>query len=148
MISPKKILIMCSMMACMQLVAEDKSYLSKEELRNPIAWFMINSYDTAVLYSVFYKLHEDPNDKTAKIATLKQELIDSGIPFTTLAYSKMAHSKQVNEVLAFFNDADKPTRSLIACFIDWRYNKERVYRMFGGIAGVLCLTAIINKCLT
>lgn len=144
----KKILIMCSMLMYIPVVAEDKSYISKSELSNPMAWFAINSYDTAVLYSIFFKLNEDPNDKTVKIATLKQELIDEGIPFVTLVYAKMAHSKQVNEVLAVFNEADRPVRILIVGFINASYNRDKVYRMCGGIVGALCVGAILNKLLS
>lgn len=144
----RKILVTCSMLAGFQAIADDKSYASKDELRNPISWFAINSYDTAVLYSIFFASHEDPNDKAVKIATLKQELIDDGIPFVTLAYAKMAHSKQVNEVLAFFNEADKPTRALITIFISVSYNRDKVYRMLGGVIGVLCLGVIVNKLLS
>jgi hypothetical protein len=67
----KKILIAYVMLVSMPLAAEFKLYAEKHEL---------SSYDIAVLYSVFYKLRQDPNDKTVKIATLNQELIDNGIP--------------------------------------------------------------------
>jgi hypothetical protein len=133
------------MFAGIQAIAEEKSYASKDELNNPISWLAINSYDIAVLYNIFFASHEDPNDKTVKIATLKQERIDDGIPFATLAYAKMAYSKQVNEVLAFFNEADKPTRALITLFINVSYNRDKVYRMLGGIVGILCLGVIVNK---
>lgn len=144
----KKILFACSMLMCVQLIAEDKAYISKSELSNPIAWFAINSYDTAVLYSIFFASHEDPNDTSVKIATLRQELIYDGIPFVTLTYAKMAHSKQVNEALAFFNEADKPTRALIIGFVNVSYNRDKIYRAVGGLVGMLCLTVIVNKLLS
>jgi len=147
-ISSKHILMTSLLLVSWHLVAKDKSYVSKSELSNPLAWFAIDGYDTAILYSIFFTSHEDPNDKAVKIAVLRQELINDGIPLMTLAYAKMAYNKQVNEVLSFFIDADKPTRELIVRFVDWSYNRDKIYRAVGGLTGVLCLALIVNQLLT
>jgi hypothetical protein len=139
-------LIAWGMLTNVHIAAQNPSLISKSELHNPMMWFGINSYDIAALYSIFYTMHDDPNDKTVKIPTLKQELIDKGIPLLTFAYAKMAYSAQVNEALTFFDEADRPTRSLIVCFVSLSYNRDKVYRMLGGIAGILLLGAIIHKC--
>lgn len=137
----RNVLVLCSLLVGFQVAANDKTSILNSEFNNLSSWFAINRYDIAVLYSIFFISHEDPNNKTIKITAVRQDLIEDGIPFATLAYAKVAHSKQVNKVLEFFNGVDQDARKLIVRFINVSYNGEY-------IVGAVCLGLFVSLILT
>lgn len=58
----------------------------------------------------------------------------------------MAPSYAVEERLYVSkSELSNPLRALIVGFISLSYNRDKVFRVCGGVVGVLCVAAILNR---